>query len=282
MIKNLFLSVGSMKAGTTWLFENIKNHPKIYSTPVKEIHYFANKAGIENQLAFGKRLDLLQSFMKNFPFENKKIIANNSQKILWYTKFCCPESIDNFWYKSLFTSALDDQWCVDFSNLYCRMGLEGWKNVYKCADNVKVLYTLRDPLNRLWSHYKFHTQYTGEVLNIDDTGFEKFKKIIEKKWFMDNAEYYKNIINLRKYVANENLLILFFEDFRINPQIELEKLFNFLDISKFDGEIIESSINPSKELDMPLEWSDYAMKRLVNEYRLLRKINISHAAWNDI
>eukprot|EP00493_Phyllostaurus_siculus_P000433 UN00435 len=36
MIDNLFLSVGAMKAGTTWLYEQLKNHPEIHFTPEKE------------------------------------------------------------------------------------------------------------------------------------------------------------------------------------------------------------------------------------------------------
>jgi len=43
MINNLFLSVGAMKAGTTWLYKQLQYHPEIYFTPEKEIHYFANK-----------------------------------------------------------------------------------------------------------------------------------------------------------------------------------------------------------------------------------------------
>lgn len=56
MIENLFLSVGAMKVGTTWLYGQLKDHPDIHFTPEKEIHYFANKVGIESQLSHVNRI----------------------------------------------------------------------------------------------------------------------------------------------------------------------------------------------------------------------------------
>lgn len=35
-----FLCIGAQKAGTTWLYENLRLHPDIYLTPRKELHYF--------------------------------------------------------------------------------------------------------------------------------------------------------------------------------------------------------------------------------------------------
>lgn len=63
-IENLFLSVGAMKAGTTWLYEQLKDHPEIYFTPRKEIHYLANTVGIENQTGHHRRLQQSKQFMK--------------------------------------------------------------------------------------------------------------------------------------------------------------------------------------------------------------------------
>jgi hypothetical protein len=35
-----FLGIGAQKAGTTWLFENLRHHPDLFLPPVKEVHYF--------------------------------------------------------------------------------------------------------------------------------------------------------------------------------------------------------------------------------------------------
>ena len=38
-MERLFLSIGAMKAGTTWLYSLLQRHPKIQFTPEKKIHF---------------------------------------------------------------------------------------------------------------------------------------------------------------------------------------------------------------------------------------------------
>jgi len=35
-----FLGIGAQKAGTTWLYENLKQHPDLYFPPMKEVHFW--------------------------------------------------------------------------------------------------------------------------------------------------------------------------------------------------------------------------------------------------
>jgi len=35
-----FLVIGAQKAGTTWLFQNLRMHPQVWLPPEKEIHFF--------------------------------------------------------------------------------------------------------------------------------------------------------------------------------------------------------------------------------------------------
>jgi hypothetical protein len=50
-MEKIFLSVGAMKAGTTFLFEVLRQHPKICFTPEKELHYFAHIRGLDPRLS---------------------------------------------------------------------------------------------------------------------------------------------------------------------------------------------------------------------------------------
>lgn len=38
-----FLSIGSQKAGTTWLYENLRQHPELFLPDRKELNYFSSK-----------------------------------------------------------------------------------------------------------------------------------------------------------------------------------------------------------------------------------------------
>jgi hypothetical protein len=128
MLKRLFLSVGAMKAGTTWLYEQLRDHPEIYFTPEKEIHYFANAIGIENQLNHRNRILKLKALMERTAKGNPTFIAQHLDEISWYVNYAKQREISNDWYVRLFEDSADKV-CADFSNLYCQMGQDGWDNV---------------------------------------------------------------------------------------------------------------------------------------------------------
>lgn len=282
MINNLFLSVGAMKAGTTWLYEHLKSHPDIHFTPEKEIHYFANKVGIDNQLNYRSRLLKLKDIMGRCHNGNAKFIAENVQDIAWYANYANSEDINNDWYESLFENVDEEKYCADFSNLYCQMEDDGWENVNRVSRNVKVIYTLRDPMKRLWSHYKFHHKWVGKEDNVLDDGIELFKETLSKPWFYKNMDYAGNLQKVIKGVGKENVLVLYFEDFRANPANEANKIAEFLNISPIQIEAAsgDKKVNATKDFKMPEEWADYA-KLYLNKYIVeMTGANLVHPSWD--
>ena len=54
--ENLFLSIGAMKAGTTWLYAVLERHPELHFAMEKEIHYFYHRFVNAQQLSEQRRL----------------------------------------------------------------------------------------------------------------------------------------------------------------------------------------------------------------------------------
>ncbi|MBS4154781.1 sulfotransferase domain-containing protein [Cobetia sp. MC34] len=283
MINNLFLSVGAMKAGTTWLYEILKDHPDVKFTPEKEIHYFANKVGIENQLNFRNRILKLKDILQKYHNGNAKYISENLDEIAWYVKYANKSIIDNEWYISLFDDLPESKYFADFSNLYCQMDHAGWANVEKISINNKVIYTLRDPLKRLWSHYKFHHKWVGKEDDVLDDGIELFKETLNKDWFINNADYAKNLMLLRESIHKDNLMVLYFEDFRDDPQQQANDIADFLNISSIniDSEVASKKVNATKDYKMPVEWEEYALELLRPLIGSMKEQKIWHEKWND-
>ncbi|GED23437.1 sulfotransferase [Halomonas halmophila] len=282
MINNLFLSVGAMKAGTTWLYEQLKDLPDIYFTPEKEIHYFANKVGIEKQLNHRNRILKLKSVMERYGAGNPKFISQNIDEIVWYANYAHPEEISNEWYESLFSQNPGKKFCADFSNLYCQMDEEGWRNVHEISPNVKVVYTLRDPLSRLWSHYKFHMKWVGQEDNALDAGFENFKNLLDKPWFWCNAEYARNYRKLTASLSENQLMLLYFEDFREKPVQNLKRVLKFIGLEERGVESLglEKKVNPTKNFDFPDEWRSYALEKLEPIYEECEQLGIASSKWS--
>lgn len=282
MIDRLFLSVGAMKAGTTWLYEQLRHHPEIFFTPEKEVHYFANVGGIENQLNHRNRLLKLKAVLERFGKGNPSFIAENIELIDWYVNYAGAKKIDDEWYQKLYKNA-GDRVCSDFSNLYCQMELDGWERVRKVAKNIKVVYTLRNPIDRIWSHYKFHLKWIGKETEVLDLGIEEFENIIDKKYFWANAQYAKNYVRLKSALSENELILLYFDDFRSSPDLMLNRICEFLGVDGAPREDLDlgKKINKTKDYVMPESWRKIAMARLQPEIDEMKDMGLWRNDWTD-
>jgi len=159
-MKKLFLSVGAMKAGTTWLYGILKHHPSLYFTPEKEIHFLSEyylKSGVLND---ENRLRNVKGKLAN---TNIKHIGIYRMMCRWCAMYL-EGKIDFKWYDRVFSLNKTKTYNCDFSNLSCHIKAEDWADLRSNYD-VKVLYILRDPIKRLWSHIKFHHQFSGKKLD---------------------------------------------------------------------------------------------------------------------
>jgi len=283
-ISNLFLSVGAMKAGTTWLYTQLINHPDIYFTPEKEIHYFANRVGIENQLKYSNRILKLKSTIDYCSGKDPDFISQCINKLEWYSIYANKKTIDNEWYIKLFSLKKDEKYCADFSNLYCQMDSDGWDIVRDVSKKVKVIYTLRDPFSRVWSHYKFHMKFIGREDEVLSAGFSNFRNLLEKHHFWVNAQYSKNYTRLLENLDKNELMLLYFEDFRKNPGAMLKSVQKFLEIREIAPakENLNKKVNVTKDFQMPDEWKVYVQDKLRNEIENMRKLGLWHESWQKI
>jgi hypothetical protein len=276
MIKNLFLNVGAMKAGTSWLYEQLKNHPDIYSLPIKESHYFANVTGQYDFIWHERRVKWFFDAINEKSFDEFK---DNLDAILWYANFSKNTVVNDEWYQSLFKNS-QKKYCADFCNLNANLNEEGWRRVRQnFSGKLKVTYCLRDPLKRAWSHYKFDLQFNGcesEALN-----FKKLKAFFNDEATIKIARYDLAIERLRKHLSDDEFKIFYFEDFHESPQSTLNEICDFLEISKIsrkDSDLKEV-INPSKNIAMTAEIEDFLMDYLSPIYVKLDQMGMIHPSW---
>ena len=118
----------------------------------------------------------------------------------------------------------------DFSNLTCHLKEEHWKDLKSKINQVKVIYILRDPLKRLWSHVKFHHEFIGQRPEFSDWSRSQFEDFINKDFIISNGSYSKNIKQLRKCLNQNEFKIFFFEDLVKNSKESLFELEEFLGI----------------------------------------------------
>ncbi|MFX0140474.1 MAG: sulfotransferase domain-containing protein [Candidatus Hodarchaeota archaeon] len=114
--------------------------------------------------------------------------------------------------------------------------------IHKHFPNVKLIVSLRNPIERAYSHYRYNVQERGRFRiykNFEDT-IKNDKTIIERGF------YYKHLKPYFDLFPRENILILFFEDIKNNPKEVVHELYKFLGLK--DISYIPSLINRRRSI----------------------------------
>lgn len=201
--KTFFIIGGTTKAATTSLFYYFSKHPEVCPSSYKEVRYFLDS---------------------NYPVPRKIFFSNDIND---YYKF--------------FTLCKDKDILMDATPDYL-YSIEAPKRIRGMLENPKVVFILRNPIERLISWYRFAKQL-GEI---DDITFQDFLDIqgTEKKQYlmaMEQGKYFNYIKNYIEVLGKDKVCIIFYEDLALQPLEVVQKLSIFLGIDKnyFDDYMFE-------------------------------------------
>ena len=245
-----FIGIGAHKSGTSWIFERLREIDHFELPPVKEIHYFDRKYK-QNKLHFMKRFPSLKSY-----FESIKICVLNFNRINWFYSWYF-KSYSDSWYVSLFKSKKIQG---EITPAYSILSVEEIRRLKKVANPEKILFIIRNPIERAWSHYQYLVQRGKK--------FDKKNLVKEIKSFMLSDEQrkrsnYIEIINkYRNFFQDEDIYILFYDSILNEPEALIENMMSVFGIKKIN--LMNCNFrdvnNSSKKLKVPEEIS-----KLVNE-----------------
>ncbi|WP_311201453.1 sulfotransferase [Sulfitobacter sp. M368] len=257
LFSNLFLSIGAMKAGTTWLYAVLSRHPALHFAMEKEIHYFYHRYVDQTQLNETRRLtEARNRYLPRFDPNSANIDAVR-HNLHWIANYLS-RPVDDFWYRNLFQMRDKEVYACDFSNLHALLPAAAWPRVAGHADRLRVLYTMRDPLKRLWSHTKFHLQITGQIENLSSWSAEQFEGFVRQPHIWKNAEYGEVLRNLRDGLPRQSRKVIFYEDLHNDQRAVLRQIETFLGIESFHypQSLLERRFTESVKHPMPGFFAD--------------------------
>ena len=230
-MERLFLSIGAMKAGTTWLYSLLERHPQIHFTPEKEIHFLAHHYSDKKHLTDDHRQHRAQTRLNNIGNlrpERQELIRS------WYNDQYLNETPSLTWYQNLFSSSQGrNRWNADFSNLSALIQAEGWKRLRsEVSEKVKAVYILREPCERLWSQYKFSGQSHE---NINPSNFEqRIEHFLSDSAVNVHSQYCRNLDAVCEGLGHQNVKAMIFDDIQNQPEALLASVEQFLEIPARD------------------------------------------------
>ena len=230
-MERLFLSIGAMKAGTTWLYSLLERHQQIQFTPEKEIHFLAanysNPAFLSDahrQHRASTRLDRINQLK---PERQERIRR-------WYQERYLHQALSLEWYLNLFEPASKRQgWNADFSNLSALINADGWTRLRADINaEIRALYILREPCERLWSQFKFSRKIKADLDESDL--IDQTKAFLSSRQVAQHSNYCRNLDAVRTGLGPEQVKVVFFDAIANEPEHLLASIEAFLEISTKD------------------------------------------------
>lgn len=148
--------------------------------------------------------------------------------------------------------------------------------IYKHLPHAKLIVSLRNPVDRVYSRYWNAKAKYKENRNLS---FED--KLKKKPLFLEEGFYYDHLLRYYEYFPREQILVLLFDELRSDPISFLKKVYRFLDVREdFVSDRLQQKINaaadkPNLARSWTLAYLQKAFRRLnwLKAYRITSNVN---------
>lgn len=229
--------VGATKAGTSWFHRFLAGHPDCRMRSVKELHYFDALTPDVRLSRVAKHIQAQNRISAGLDNADPAALANKLRQISdrehLIEVFQTEEGADEAYLQYLHGSGGTEKLVGDVTPSYSLLDAGEIQRMANLAQDVRFLYLLRDPIDRLWSHIRMvagrnapNRQLTRENADMlfDSVLAGRVTQISVR------SDYRSAIEKLRAFIMPAKLKFAFFEDLFSNQSIA--NICDFLGISR--------------------------------------------------
>jgi Sulfotransferase family len=264
-----FICIGAQKGGTTWFDRMLRQHPDIWLPPTKEVHYFNRLLERKTGPSKDEATKIDEARMQSILLSIRRALNSGRSREERLAEIYCLSLIGTLeptdeTYGRIFQTAPENALCGEITPNYARLPDESVEHMIRLQPNLKVIFILRDPIERDWSHLRMQDQ-RGEL--------QKFTHVerLLKPALLGYSDYMTTIERYRRHVQAQNFLILFFDDIANEPRRLLAELFAFLglDYARTVFKNVDEPVHAGQPRPMPPELYEALRKNLAPAYRRL-------------
>jgi hypothetical protein len=277
--------VGATKAGTSWLYDHLSKHDECHFRSIKELHYFSmsQPSQFAKTLAAGREEIARLKAETNLDDDAKSRINRRLADLRDWQKVLKIRAIDLPAYTNYLTQGIGQAHLVgDITPAYSLMPAENLTALQTVGGDVRVLYLIRDPLARLWSHVRMIAQRIAPQ-RFADEALALLNRIIggdlsgEGKGIVARGDYAAILPKLTRAIDPKRLLVMFYEDLISAPGVA--KLSAFLGIAPSPADF-ERRVHRGVALALPATTTAHALAYLRPQYDYVaRQFGHIPAAW---
>ena len=251
-----FLGIGAPKAGTTWLYENLRKHPEVWLPPTKELHYFNRSRRpyvLDAVHRSAQRRFLLRRWIKP--------ALRSPRSAKWSLRFfLLPRSDD--WYRSLFIPRAD-QISGDITPAYSLLSREQIGHVRSEFPDVKLILITRDPVDRIWSHAAMHFDRYGHR-GLSNATRSEIENFVRAPHVLARSNYAAILARWSAFFPASQIHLCAYEDLAKDPAGFFGRVCKFLEIAQLSVDGIEQSVNV-RAYSPPPSWARSLIETQLHE-----------------
>jgi len=140
------------------------------------------------------------------------------------------------WYEDLFSKFPQGQIVGEKSVAYMS-NKDAPQRIAQTVPNVKLIFIMRNPVNRAFSHYNYNVQKGTEMFSFKKALAKEEQRLARGGFFYNNYSYksrscfVEHIQEYLKYFPLTQMYFVLMEDLQKDPAAEMAKLCTFLEIS---------------------------------------------------
>ena len=247
-----FIGIGAQKAGTTWLYRNLRNHPGIW-IPRKEVHYFDQK--IKESSSFSLRSKLFgkdeaderwRSQVRHWTGVHLKALSLSG--LFGVYKFYMRVPGDE-WYASIFEPR-KGRIAGEITPSYSVLDTDTIAHAHDLMPEAKIIFMMRNPIERAWSQAIMHFDKVEKqpVKNVSVEQFQAFRSDHSSLL----TDYLRTLENWGAFFPEEQIFVGFLEDVHFYPNRLLKRLYKFLKVgTDIEYKVIKRKIHSRDVETMP-------------------------------
>ena len=249
-----FVGIGAQKAGTTWLYRNLRDHPQIWM-PKKEVHYFDQKI---NDTSFNLRTRFLGKRPEDQAWRQqvKHWTGVHLRKfylpgLLWvYRYYMRPP--DDGWYAALFAAG-EGKTTGEITPNYSVLDREQIAHVHEIMPEAKIIFLMRNPIERDWSQTVMYFD-KREGRRVEEVRDEEFLDFTRSQSSL-HTDYLRTLENWGAFFPEKQIFVGFLEDIHFYPNRLLRRLYSFLGVEAWrTTRLLDARSTPATWRRCPRAW----------------------------
>ncbi|MEX2150349.1 MAG: sulfotransferase [Steroidobacteraceae bacterium] len=257
-----FLGIGAQKVRTSWLHAMLSTHEDIWLPHVKELRYFDRRFPIRQGTTTRGRRSRRMAIANHVSARLRRFSVTKVKERLrfrrwsdlgWEFRYLFG-SWDDAWYASLFKPA-HPRIPGEITPAYSCLSAEAISHVHALMPEVKLIFLLRDPVERAWSHAKMDlARATGRsTATVTDAEFIQHFESYESRI---HGDYPGTIGRWLTSFPEGQFLVGFYDEILSNPDQLLIRIFRFLGVSATATNVppqVRARISPGGEAAIPAQ-----------------------------